>query len=226
MPRPIIIAIDGPASAGKSTLAKALAKELGYVHVDSGSMYRAVALHFIRHHVDFHDLDQVKSALDQIAITVKRDNSERRTILNGEDVEDAIRSMAVSKIVSAVSAIPIVREELVKVQREVAKDRGVVMDGRDIGTVVFPDAELKIYMDATVDTRAERRQLELTKKGTPVTLSDVKSNLSERDKIDSERGVSPLRKADDAIVLDNSLITEEEQLEWALGLARQAINEG
>lgn len=223
MPRKIIIAIDGPASAGKSTLAKALARELDYIHVDSGSMYRAVALYFIRHHVDHTNLAAVRQALKDIHITVTRDNGERRTILNGEDVEEAIRSMEVSKLVSVVSAIPEVRTALVHVQREIGQQRGVVMDGRDIGTVVFPEAELKIFMEAGTDTRAERRHLELRKKGVDVPISEVKSNLLERDRIDSEREVSPLRKAADALVLDNSLLGEDEQLEWALKMALERI---
>ena len=225
MPRNIIIAIDGPASAGKSTLAKDLAQQLGYIHVDSGSMYRAVTLYFLRHKVNISDLREVTQALEHINISVKRDNGERRTILNGEDVEEAIRSMEVSQLVSAVSAIPEVRQGMVKVQREVGKHRGLVMDGRDIGTVVFPDAELKIFMIAEEETRAGRRQLELHQKGVDVSLEEVKSNLHERDRIDSEREVSPLRKANDAIVLDNSALTEEQQLEWAWRLVREKIDD-
>jgi cytidylate kinase len=202
----IIITIDGHSSCGKSTLAKQLAKELGYIYIDSGAMYRAVTLYFLRNHVDWTNQKATKEAL--------------KTYLNGENVEYVIRDLVVAEKVSEVAAIPQVREFAVKQQQEMGKKKGIVMDGRDIGTVVFPGAELKIFMTADIAVRVERRFKELYEKNPNITLEEVKNNLEMRDYIDSNREVSPLRKAPDARVLDNTNITMDEQLaiakKWAL----------
>ncbi len=217
----IIIAIDGHSSCGKSTLAKSLARNLGYTYIDSGAMYRAVTLYAIRNgwiNNDGADTEKIISGLRDIRISFKWDsiNEKNVTFLNGENVEDKIRRLEVSQHVSPVSTIPEVREEMVKQQRENGKSKGIVMDGRDIGTVVFPDAELKIFMTASPEIRAQRRYLELKEKGDVVDFNGILKNVNERDTIDSERKTSPLKKADDAIVLDNSFLTRKEQLEWAL----------
>jgi len=217
----IIIAIDGHSSCGKSTLAKSMARKLKYIYIDSGAMYRAVTLFCLRKGwiVDgIMDKGKIISGLKHINIYFQWDGDKEKnvTFLNGENVEAEIRQLEVSRNVSPVSTIPEVRHEMVRQQRENAVNKGVVMDGRDIGTVVFPEAELKIFMTASPRIRAERRFLELKEKEQEVDYKEVLNNIIERDKIDSERKVSPLRKADDAIVLDNSQLTREEQLEWAL----------
>jgi len=217
----IIIAIDGHSSCGKSTLAKSMARKLKYIYIDSGAMYRAVTLFCLRKGwiVDgIMDKGKIISGLKHINIYFQWDGDTEKnvTFLNGENVEAEIRQLEVSRNVSPVSTIPEVRHEMVRQQRENAVNKGVVMDGRDIGTVVFPEAELKIFMTASPRIRAERRFLELKEKEQEVDYKEVLNNIIERDKIDSERKVSPLRKADDAIVLDNSQLTREEQLEWAL----------
>lgn len=219
--RKIIIAIDGHSSCGKSTLAKSMARQLKYIYIDSGAMYRAVTLFCLRKGwiVDgMMDKEKIISDLKHINISFQWDGDTEKnvTFLNGENVEAEIRQLEVSRNVSPVSTIPEVRHEMVKQQRENAVNKGVVMDGRDIGTVVFPEAELKIFMTASPRIRAQRRFLELKEKGEEVDYNEILKNVIERDKIDSERKVSPLRKADDAIVLDNSQLTREEQLEWAL----------
>jgi len=224
----IIIAVDGHSSCGKSTLAKSLARELGYIYIDSGAMYRAVTLVALRNgwiNGGEPDLDKIISGLQNIRITFKWDsiNEKNVTFLNGENIENEIRGLEVSQNVSPVSTIPEVRHEMVKQQRENGINKGIVMDGRDIGTVVFPEAELKIFMTASPEIRAQRRYLELKDKGENVDFNEILRNVNERDKIDSERKVSPLKKAEDAIVLDNSFLTREEQLEWALHKVKEII---
>ncbi len=219
----IIIAIDGFSSCGKSTLAKALAKALNYGFVDSGAMYRAVTLYLIENGISVHDLSAVQQALSSIQIRFQAGPSGNRTYLNGRDVEDPIRSMEVSELVSPVAAITIVRRAMVQQQQEMGKEKGIVMDGRDIGTVVFPDAELKIFVTADPEVRAQRRFLELQQKGQAVPLAEVKKNLEERDHIDSTRADSPLRQAEDALVLDNTKLNQEEQLQVALDWAKERI---
>lgn len=219
----IIIAIDGFSSCGKSTLAKALAKALNYGFVDSGAMYRAVTLYLIQQGIDPANLSEVSTALDKIQIRFVANAQGNRTYLNGLDVEDQIRSMPVSELVSTVAAIPAVRRAMVQQQQEMGKEKGIVMDGRDIGTVVFPKAELKIFVTADPDVRAERRFKELKNKGQTVNLAEVKENLSHRDHIDSTRADSPLRRADDARTLDNTALTPDEQLQIALDWAKAYI---
>lgn len=215
----IIIAVDGFSSCGKSTFAKAIAARLGYIFIDTGAMYRAVTLYALENGAirsGIVDEEAVVRLLDQIAITF-RFNPERGAsdiYVNGDRVEGKIRTIEVSNCVSRVSAIPEVRSKLVAMQQEMGRLRGVVMDGRDIGTVVFPDAELKIFMTADTDVRACRRYKELTCKGMSVTMEEIERNIRERDKADMGRAISPLRQADDAIVLDNSHMTVEEQMAW------------
>jgi len=216
----ITIAIDGHSSCGKSTLAKALAKKLGYVYVDSGAMYRAVTLYFIQNEVDIKDEEAVKLALLDIDISFKNLNGKNTTFLNEVNVEDRIRSMEVSDFVSPVATLSIVRRIVVKQQRDLGKEKGIVMDGRDIGTVVFKDAELKIFLTASPNVRTQRRYDELIAKGQQVSKKEVRENLLRRDHIDSTRADSPLRKADDAIEIDNSDLTEVDQLKKALALVK------
>ncbi len=217
----IIIAVDGFSSCGKSTFAKAIAARLGYIFIDTGAMYRAVTLYALRHGAirsGIVDEQAVVELLDRIDITF-RFNPERGAsdiYVNGNLVEGQIRTIEVSNCVSAVSAIPEVRRKLVAMQQEMGRRRGVVMDGRDIGTVVFPDAELKIFMTADPAVRARRRYDELTAKGERVTLEEIERNVRERDAADMSRPVSPLRRADDAVELDNSHMTVDEQMEWLM----------
>lgn len=219
----IIIAIDGHSSCGKSTLAKGLAKALHYAYLDTGAMYRAVTLYFLDHHIDYNNPEAVEEALEHIDIHFERVEGQNHTFLNGRDVERDIREMRVSEHVSPVSAISAVRRAMVAQQKAMGRRRGIVADGRDIGTVVFPDAELKIFLTADADVRTSRRHLELAAKGIDAEWDDIRRNLLERDRIDSSRADSPLRQADDAIVLDNTLLSEAEQLEKALGLARERM---
>ncbi len=207
-----IIAIDGFSSCGKSTVAKALAKKLHFVFIDSGAMYRAVTLYFIRHEIDQTNEEAVLAALENIHIDFIPNAEKTQILLNDEDVSDEIRMMHVSDLVSEVSAIKAVRHAMVTQQQKLGKRRNIVMDGRDIGTTVFPDADLKIFMTADPRVRAERRFAELAAKGEMVTMEEVVENLSHRDHIDSTREESPLRQADDAFVLDNSIIDQAEQL--------------
>ncbi len=221
----IIITIDGWSSCGKSTLAKQLAKALNYVYVDSGAMYRAITLYFLRNHVDWTDKKEVKEALKSISLEFVYNDKTRQSeiYLNGENVEYVIRDLVVAEKVSDVAAIKEVREFAVAQQKKMGGNRGIVMDGRDIGTVVFPDAELKIFMTADNAVRVERRFKELYEKNPNVTLEEVKTNLEMRDYIDSHREVSPLKKADDALILDNSNLSEKEQFQKALKWAEQKI---
>lgn len=217
----IVIAIDGFSSCGKSTFAKAIAAKLGYIFIDTGAMYRAVTLYALEHGaISEGEVDAacVEALLPEIEISF-RFNAERGAsdiYVNGVYAEDRIRGIEVSGCVSKVSSIALVREKLVAMQQQMGNERGVVMDGRDIGTVVFPDAELKIYMTADAQVRAERRYKELTAKGDNVTLEEIYENVVSRDKADMSRAISPLRKADDAIVLDNSYMSVDEQMEWFL----------
>lgn len=211
-----IVAIDGYSSCGKSTVAKALAKELNFVFVDSGSMYRAVTLYFLRNKIDFTDTETIQEALKNIQIDLIPNLTKTQIMLNNEDVSDEIRQMEVSSKVSEVSTIKEVRHAMVAQQQKLGSRRNIVMDGRDIGTTVFPDADLKIFMTASPSVRAERRFAELTAKGESVTMEEIQNNLAHRDHIDSTREESPLRQAQDALVLDNSNLTQEEQLQFVL----------
>lgn len=221
----IIITIDGFSSCGKSTLAKQLAEKLNYVFIDSGAMYRAVTLHFLRNHVDWTDVKEVEEALANIELSFVYNSESCRSemYLNGENVEYVIRDLVVAEKVSEVAAVKEVREFAVAEQRKMGKKKGIVMDGRDIGTTVFPKAELKIFMVADPVIRVERRFRELYAKNPAVTLEEVKNNLELRDFIDSNREFSPLRQAKDAIVIDNSRLSPEEQLRTALRLAKERI---
>ncbi|RKO72887.1 (d)CMP kinase [Sphingobacterium puteale] len=209
-----IIAIDGFSSCGKSTLAKALAKKLKFAFIDSGAMYRAVTLYFIRHHIALDDQQAIDNALNDIHIDFIPNALKTEIHLNDEDISEEIRQMYISDKVSEVSAIKAVRTAMVAQQQKLGSRRNIIMDGRDIGTTVFPDADLKIFMTADPKVRAARRYLELTEKGEDVTLEEVVENLANRDRIDSTRAESPLRQAEDAIVLDNSNLTPEQQLNF------------
>lgn len=226
----IIIAIDGFSSCGKSTMAKDLAKEIGYIYIDSGAMYRAVTLYCIENNLfdgDLIDKTALEKAMPDIHIQFKLDPETKRpqTYLNGRCVEKEIRTLAVSQKVSFVAALGFVREALVRLQQEMGREKGIVMDGRDIGTTVFPDAELKIYVTASAEIRAQRRFDELQAKGESGSFEEILKNVEERDRIDMNRSVSPLRKADDAITLDNSHMTIEEQKQWLLYQYRHAAQE-
>ena len=221
----IIIAIDGYSSCGKSTLAKALARRLHYAYIDSGAMYRAVTLYFLNHNVNLDDPVQVHNALGQINISFRfnPDADRNETYLNDMNVEIPIREMRISENVSEVSKLKEVRDALVSYQKDMGEHKGIVMDGRDIGTVVFPHAELKLFMVADIDVRVERRYLEMRTKGIKVTREEVAHNLSERDRIDTTRQESPLRQADDALLFDNTHLSELQQLEKVTALALERI---
>ncbi|MFN7689188.1 MAG: (d)CMP kinase [Sphingobacteriales bacterium] len=222
----IIITIDGWSSCGKSTLARQLAKKLGYVYIDSGAMYRAITLYFLRNHVDWTAVKEVEEALNSIDIEFHYNEAMEKSeiYLNGENVEYVIRDLVIAEKVSDVAAIREVREFAVAQQRKMGKKKGIVMDGRDIGTTVFPRAELKIFMTADNAVRVERRFKELFEKNPNITIEEVKNNLEMRDYIDSNREVSPLRQAKDAIILDNTNITEEQQLKQALKWAKESLS--
>lgn len=212
-----MVAIDGYSSCGKSTLAKALAKKLGFIYIDSGAMYRAVTLYFLRNNVDLTNHDAVIDALQHIELNFHSKDYESHITLNGEEVSDEIRLMPVSEAVSPVSAIKEVRKEMVKQQQRMGKSKNIVMDGRDIGTAVFPDAQIKFFMTADPKVRAERRYKEMVAKGdNSITLEEVFENLAHRDYADTTREESPLTRAEDAVVLDNTDITQEEQLAFAI----------
>ena len=200
----IVIAIDGPSAAGKSTIGKLLAKALDYTYIDSGAMYRAIALKLHRNNISLDDVAAVEAALAGSSISFRRRGDELRTILDGEDVSEQIRTPVISQLASASSALPVVRRALVRMQQEMGKKGGVVMDGRDIGTVVFPHAERKFFLDASLQERAQRRFRELQAKGMPVTLEQVSAEMKQRDRNDSTRKHSPLRKAEDAILIDST----------------------
>lgn len=224
----IVVAIDGHSSCGKSTIAKAVASKFGYIFIDSGAMYRAVTLFALRKQLISEGSVKVQELIDLLP-TIHIDfryNAEKQksdTYLNGENVEDEIRQLPVSQNVSPVATIAEVRAAMVRLQQEMGKDKGIVMDGRDIGTVVFPEAELKLFVTASAEIRAQRRFDELTAKGESVSYAEILQNVQERDRIDSTREVSPLRKADDALVLDNSEMTREEQLDWVIEQVERSL---
>lgn len=226
----IVVAIDGFSSCGKSTLAKALAKEVGYAYVDTGAMYRSVALYCLRNGLIEEgkvDEEKLAEAMPSIQISFQYNSETQRneTYLNGENVEEEIRSLAVSNVVSIVSAIGFVRRAMVAQQQSFSKEKGVVMDGRDIGTVVFPDAELKVFVTARAEVRAQRRFLELSAKGDSATFEEVLENVKQRDYMDQNREESPLRQAEDAILLDNSEMTIPQQNEWLLARFNETVKE-
>ena len=224
----IVVAIDGHSSCGKSTIAKAVASRFGYIFIDSGAMYRAVTLFALRKQLISEDSVKVQELIDllptiQIDFRYNAEKQKSDTYLNGENVEDEIRQLPVSQNVSPVATIAEVRAAMVRLQQEMGKDKGIVMDGRDIGTVVFPEAELKLFVTASAEIRAQRRFDELTAKGESVSYAEILQNVQERDRIDSTREVSPLRKADDALVLDNSYMTREEQLDWVIEQVERSL---
>ena len=227
----ITIAIDGYSSCGKSTMAKQLAKSIGYIYVDSGAMYRAVTLLALRHRLFTQDGQLDTDALScmlsktDISFRLNTETGAPETYLNGENVEKDIRTMEVSSHVSVVAALPFVREYLVKRQQRMGQEKGIIMDGRDIGTTVFPDAEMKVFVTASPEIRARRRYDELKAKGQEAPMEEILRNVKERDYIDSHREVSPLRQADDAVVLDNSSLSREEQLVWLMDLYAERAKE-
>ena len=226
----ITIAIDGHSSCGKSTMAKDLAKEIGYIYIDTGAMYRAVTLYSLQHGLISEtgiDEEALRQQMSDIMITFQLNEETGRpdTYLNGVCVEKEIRTMEVSKYVSPIATLGFVREAMVDLQRLMGEAKGVIMDGRDIGTVVFPDAELKIFVTASTDVRAKRRYDELTAKGEKCDFDEIRANVIERDRIDSTRAISPLRQAEDAIVLDNSNMTIPEQKAWLLEQYRRVAAE-
>lgn len=228
----IVIAIDGYSSCGKSTMAKNLARQLGYVYVDTGAMYRTVTLYALRHQLFKADGEVDAASLQRdmpdirISFRFNAQTGKPDTYLNDELVEQEIRTMQVSERVSKIAALPFVRTALVAQQQRMGKDKGIVMDGRDIGTVVFPHAELKIFVTASAEVRAQRRYDELQQKGMPARYDDILKNVQERDYIDSHREVSPLRKAEDAIELDNSNLTIDEQQQWLLQQVDKVLQQG
>lgn len=222
----IVIAIDGFSGCGKSSTAKAVAKKLGYTYIDSGAMYRAATLHFLNNHTVLSNPKEVSKALDSLKISFhfNPEQQTQETYLNGLNVEDEIRTMRVSEYVSEVSKLKEVRLALVAQQQKLGKSKGVVMDGRDIGTVVFPEAELKVFMTADLSIRASRRQKEILEKGDLIDLEKIKHNLGERDRIDSTRTESPLLKAEDAIEIDTSLLEFDDQVEQIVSLAQEKLS--
>ena len=230
MQKKITIAIDGHSSCGKSTMAKKLAKDLGYIYVDTGAMYRTVTLYALRHQLFEADgsvkAEELKQQMGQIEVSfaLNPESGLPEALLNGENVEREIRGMEVSSHVSPIAALPFVREAMVDQQRRMGEAKGIVMDGRDIGTTVFPQAELKVFVTASAEVRAQRRYDELQAKGMPADYEDILKNVQERDYIDSHREVSPLRQADDALLLDNSHLTREEQQQWLMEKAQTVID--
>ena len=224
----ITIAIDGYSSCGKSTMAKDLAREVGYIYIDSGAMYRAVTLYCLENGLFTNegiDTERLEAAMPDIHISFELNPETQRpmTFLNGQNVEDRIRTMEVSNRVSPVAALPFVRKALVELQQEMGRAKGIVMDGRDIGTAVFPDAELKIFVTASAEIRAQRRYDELKAKGQEASFEEILTNVKERDYIDQNREVSPLRQAEDALLLDNSNMTIEEQKQWLAARFAEAV---
>ena len=224
----ITIAIDGYSSCGKSTMAKDLAREVGYIYIDSGAMYRAVTLYCLENGLftnESIDTERLETAMPHIRISFELNPETQRpmTFLNGQNVEDRIRTMEVSNRVSPVAALPFVRKALVELQQEMGRAKGIVMDGRDIGTAVFPDAELKIFVTASAEIRAQRRYDELKAKGQEASFEEILTNVKERDYIDQNREVSPLRQAEDALLLDNSNMTIEEQKQWLAARFAEAV---
>ncbi len=219
----IIIAIDGPAGSGKTTTAREAAKRLDYIYIDTGAMYRAVTLAWLNTGEELEDTN-FEQLMDNITIDLSPHESGQRTILNGKDVSDEIRTSLITKFASPVAAIGVVRKKLVEQQRELGKEGGVVMDGRDIGTVVFPQADLKVYLFASIEARAKRRTKELLESGEKVLEKDIKKQIAERDHFDSNREISPLKKAEDAVELDTSDLTIEQQTQKVVDMARNIIN--
>ncbi len=223
----IIVAIDGYSSCGKSTMAKALAKTIGYIYIDSGAMYRAVGLFCMNHRLiveDKIDIIRLKELLPTLCIEFNpNEQGESDTYLNGSNIEKSIRTLGVAHVASQISTIPFVRETMVKLQQQLGFSKGIVMDGRDIGTDVFPNAELKIFVTASPEIRAKRRFQEMKNNGQSTTYEEVLTNVKERDERDTSRTVSPLRKAKDALILDNSYLSIEEQLNWLLNAYQETI---
>ena len=214
------IAIDGPAGAGKSTIAKRVSAELSFIYVDTGAMYRAIALYLLKNAIQPEDLGSVKHALGEIEITIRYVGGEQHVLLNGEDVSGQIRTEEVGNMASKSSALPCVREKLLELQQKLARENDVVMDGRDIGTNILPDAQLKIYLTASVDTRANRRYKELLEKGTDCDLEEIKKDIEQRDYQDMHREIAPLRQAADAVYLDSSDLTIDQVVEKIKSLAK------
>ena len=229
MEKKIIVAIDGHSSCGKSTMAKALAQKVGYIYVDTGAMYRAVTLFALRNNMFDAEgqpkAEELEKAMADVNVSFVLDEETKLPLvcLNGEVVESEIRSLTVSSRVSPIAALPFVRAALTQAQQRMGLEKGIVMDGRDIGTVVFPDAELKVFVTASAEVRAQRRYLELTAKGDEVCFDDILRNVQERDYIDSHREVAPLRQAEDALLLDNSELTREEQMQWLLDTFKRVV---
>ncbi len=219
----IIIAIDGPAASGKSTTARRAAEQLGYLYIDTGAMYRAITWQVLSENIEPSNIEEISRIADKIHVRLKTDNSSLKVLVDGKDVTREIRLPEVTQAASAVSSVPQVREVMVREQRVMGKEKGVVLDGRDIGTVVFPEAELKIYLIANPKVRAERRARELQEQGIPVDVEEIENEIVIRDKKDSTRQMSPLRKADDAIELDTSFLSIEEQVEFVVSKAREII---
>ena len=214
------IAIDGPAGAGKSTIAKRVSAELSFIYVDTGAMYRAIALYLLKNQISPEDLDGVKKALNEIEIAIQYADGVQHVLLNGEDVSGQIRTEEVGNMASKSSALPCVREKLLELQRKLAREHDVVMDGRDIGTNILPDAQLKIYLTASVDTRANRRYKELVEKGTDCDLEEIKKDIEQRDYQDMHRETAPLMQAADAVYLDSSDMTIAQVVEKIKSLAK------
>ena len=227
MVKKIIITIDGWSSCGKSTLAKQLAKKLNYVYIDSGAMYRAITLYFLRNNIDRSQDSEIKKALSDIDIefVLNESNGQCEVVLNGENVEYLIRDMVIAEKVSDIAAIKLVREFAVAAQQKLGEGKGIIMDGRDIGTKVFPNAEVKIFMTADETVRVERRFKEMFEKNPNITIEEVKSNIAMRDYIDSNRVESPLRKAEGAVEIDNSHLSEKEQLDIVLKLVNEKLED-
>ena len=217
----INIAIDGPAGAGKSTIAKMLAKELGYVYVDTGAMYRAMAYYFLQQGIDKEDEAAINAAVDGADVTIRYEDGSQKVLLNGADVTGSLRTEQVGNMASSTSVYPAVRVKLVALQQKLAKTADVIMDGRDIGTCVLPDAQVKIYLTASVETRAKRRYDELVEKGEPADLTKIEEDIKERDYRDMHREMSPLRQADDAVLVDSSEMSIEQVVSAILGIVKE-----
>ena len=215
------IAIDGPAGAGKSTIAKRLAKKLGFIYVDTGAMYRAMAYYFLQHNIDAKDENAIAAACPDVDVTITYENGEQQVLLNGENVNGVIRNEEVGNMASSTSVYPVVRKKLVELQRQLAKSADVIMDGRDIGTCVLPDAQVKIYLTASSATRAKRRYDELTEKGVSCDLAEIEKDIIDRDYRDMHRETSPLRQAEDAVLVDASDMTIEEVVERVVSLYKE-----
>jgi len=225
MKKGLIIAIDGPAASGKSTTAQLLAQKLGYVYIDTGAMYRACALKAKKMGIDINDEESIRELLDDIDIRIENHNSKNRIYLDGEDVSEDIRADDISALAAAISAIPAVRYKMVELQRKMGEKGGVILDGRDIGTFVFPSAEVKFFLTASPEVRAKRRWLELKQKGINKDFSEVLADLVKRDNNDSQRALAPLKKADDAIEVDTSNMTIEEQTDCLYQIIRSRMEE-